>query len=138
MDFNSLNLEIREAANGTLALSALLLIVIFGHYCWINRQIFRRSGTTQAATAILILMVGHFVRSTGTWVEYLTNHVELHMVSSNWIKWSWIWFMTAVIVIIFGKMAMIYIFAPVAWRSQIIAVGIPLCFAIPVVVARFF
>ena len=64
MEFSAFNLFVREIANGAMALSALLLIVIFARYVFRNRHGLRESGTTQVAAALLVLMCGHFIRAT--------------------------------------------------------------------------
>jgi hypothetical protein len=133
MQFEQFNLLVRESVNGTMALSALLLIVIFGRYSWRNRRVFWHSETAQAAAAIVVLMIGHFVRAFSSWIEFLL--VDLGWSTSNWIKWTWIWFLIAAALIIAGKSLMLYTFAPRKCRWAVLTIGIPVCVLVPIVIA---
>src|ERR1043166_3193781 len=109
-------------ANGALSLSALFLIIIFMRYCWRNRRSFWINRTVQLAGAVLVLMIGHCVRATGAWVEFilLRNQFDL----SEWLKYSAVWFTIAAALIIYGKILMLYSFTPTLWRWRIIIPGI--------------
>ena len=133
MEFSALNLLVREAVNGTMALSALLLVIIFGRYSWRNRFSLARSQTTQAALAIMILMCGHLVRAGSSWVEFLL--IDMGLSAAGWIKWTWIWFLIAAALIVVGKGMMAYTFAPRAWRRAIFLGAIPACILIPLLIA---
>jgi len=129
-EFTDLNIFTRSSVNGAMALSALLLIVIFGRYVWQCRPIFWRSSTAQAAGAVLILMIGHFSRATSSWIEFTL--IALGRSTETWLQWTWVWFLIAVPMILWGKALMIYVFAPYEWRWWYIGVGLPACIVIPV------
>lgn len=125
-------IAIREFANGTMFLSALLLLFIFAVFCWKNRKSFLYNHTTQAAAAIAVLMAGHAVRSGSSWVEFMIAAQRLNL--SNWFYWSPIWFLTATSLVIWGKVLMIYVFAPKKYCWYFIMIGIPLCLIIPALI----
>lgn len=140
MEFGPFNLLVREAANGAMALSALLLIVIFARFCWRNRLAFWRRSMPEkdrqeylAAAAIMILMVGHFFRAASSWVEFLLTGIGQD--ASGWIRWTWIWFLISVALIVLGKAMMIGVFAAQAWRKVVIYVWLPLCVLVPIMIA---
>jgi Ca2+/Na+ antiporter len=130
--FTDLNIFIRSSVNGAMALSALLVIVIFGRYVWRNKHTIWTSGATQAACAILLLMVGHLFRAASSWTEFTL--VAMNLSTETWLQWTWVWFLIAVALILVGKAYMINVFAPKRWRWWAVGIGMPLTLVIPVII----
>lgn len=135
MEFEFREALIREMANGTMAVSGLLLVVIFSSYCWKNRSSLSQNHTTQAAFAILILMIGHLIRAGGAWIEFFLLRHLIRL--DEWLWWSVIWFVASAVLVLSGKLLMVYIFAPARWHRALIFAAIPTCVAVPLLLARF-
>lgn len=133
MEFSSLNIFVRQIVNGTMTLSALLVLIIFARYVWNNRQSLRHNEAVQAAAAIMVLMAGHTMRAASSWVEFIL--LDAGISTAIWLKWTWIWFLLAFIGIVIGKVLMLNMFAPRTWRKTLIVVGIPACIVIPFLIA---
>lgn len=133
INFGQFNLMVREVVNGAMALAALLLIWIFARYCWRNRSELWRDEATIAAAAILVLMIGHFLRAFSSWIEFML--IDLGRNTNAWVEWTWITFLISGTLIITGKAMILRIFAPLKWRWTIMAIGIPACVLIPIIIA---
>jgi hypothetical protein len=136
MEFSTFNVFVREVANGTMALSALLLIIIFARYVVRNRRDLRSSETTQVAAALLLLLCGHLIRATNSWITF--SMISLGWDVQKWTEEAWIWFVVDGMLVIIGKAMMIYWFAPKYWRASMVYVGIPACVVIPALLAIIF
>lgn len=140
MEFSQFNLDIRQAANGAMALSALLLIAIFTRYCWHNRLPFWRRRMSEedrrvflAVASITVLLVGHFFRAFSSWVEFFL--IDIGLDASGWTKWAWIWFLISAILVIFGKGLMLHTFTAQKLRLVVLVILLPACVLIPIVIA---
>lgn len=135
MGFAEHSVVVREVCNGVLALSALALVCIFG--CYVHRR-WRTFGfkngdellAAQAASAITLLLVGHFIRSFLGWMQFVW--ADLGWPADNWTNASE-YFIIATILILAGKWAMVYIFGMLRWPMLLLlALGI---FSVPVALA---
>lgn len=133
MEYTPLNIFVREIVNGTMALSAWLVLCVFARYVWRHKTSLRHNNTVQAGLAIMILMAGHFARAASSWVEFIL--LGSGFDTDEWLRWTWIWFMLAFAGIITGKILMVKMFAPREWRNALIFLGIPACALIPILIA---
>ena len=133
MEYSALNIFVRQIVNGTMALSALLLLFVFVRYVLHHLTSIRRSGTVQAAAAISVLMAGHFMRASSSWIEFIL--LDLGVDTTMWLQWTWVFFMLAFVGIFIGKILMINTFAPRGWRKTLVYVGMPITAIIPFLIA---
>jgi hypothetical protein len=130
--FTSLDISVRQLANGAMALSSFLVLVIFLQFIWSNRKDWRTSIAVQAALAITVVVFGHSLRAFNSWAEFLL--LQHGFNPAAWLPYTWVVFLSATVLIVTGKSLMLYIFTP-KYRWWLIGVGIPLCLIIPLAVA---
>jgi len=100
-----------------MCVSAVVLILIFSDYilrqCYKNSAECLRDNAVQAALALLVLLLGHAIRAFSGWMQFL-------WMRSDWDPDFWAngidLFLAATVLIVTGKIFMIYIFVPHKWR----------------------
>jgi len=132
--FTSLDISVRQLANGAMALSAFLVLIIFLRFIWLNRKDWRTNVAAQAAASITVLTFGHSIRAFNSWAEFI--FLQHGIDPKAWLPYTWMVFLVATALIVMGKSFMLYIFAPSTYRWWLIGVGIPLCLIIPIVVSK--
>lgn len=127
---------VREICNGIMCVSAILLVAIFSDY--ILRRCYKDSAScfsdsaVQAAVVILVLLVGHAIRAFSGWMQFLW--VRNDWEPNFWANTLWL-FLTATVLIVLGKVLMVYVFAPYKWRLCIACFTVFFAVAVPVLVA---
>jgi hypothetical protein len=133
--FTDYSILLREICNGIMCVSAVVLVGIFTDYIlrrWRedSARCFKDSAV-QAALAILVLLCGHAIRAFSGWMQFLWMRND--MDPDFWANAVEL-FLTATVLIIAGKVMMIYTFAPVQWRWKALVVTV-IALAVPIVVA---
>lgn len=112
MPFNETTILIRQAAHGSMFIANLFVIAIFARYIWRERKTigrhWYRDPTLQASGALLVLFIGHLIRSGSSWLEFMHLQVGAHPAFAN----IPVIFSIAAALILIGKALVIYAFAP--------------------------
>lgn len=129
---------VREICNGIMATTAVITFIVFAEY--LCRYLYNKktwqSITFQAAVAIEIMMVGHFIRAGTSWAGFIMERlgyvtiygaVGQSFATPLWINSGWI-FALATAFIVVGKLMVILAFAPddiyiyghrISWRTHL-------------------
>jgi hypothetical protein len=109
-----------------MATTALITVVVFGEYLirfMCTERKWYRHMTFQAALAIFIMVLGHFLRASTSWLGFLWARMGWTAVGSGgsngfallaepfWFNAAWV-FIVATILITLGKLLIILAFAP--------------------------
>jgi hypothetical protein len=131
INYSELTIFVREVVNGSMAIGAFFVIVVFLHYTVINWQ--KRDITVTAAIAIAVLSFGHLIRAFSSWAEFVW--LGLKWDSSLWMLQSWTWFIISGALVIVGKIMMLIAFSPYRWKKTIVLTAATLSICVPVVLA---
>ena len=129
--YSELTIFVREVVNGSMALGAAFVILVFLRYIILNWR--KGDITLAAAVAILVLTVGHFIRAFSSWVEFIW--FDLKWDASLWMVQSWSWFIISGVLVISGKMLMLIAFSPHRYRMLIVSTAMALCITLPIILA---
>ena len=126
------NVFIRQIANGSMAIGALFVIGVFAHYIIVNWS--KRSQVPmRAAVAIIILTLGHLIRSSSAWLEFMW--MDLKWDLSLWAVKSWTWFLMSAVLVLVGKALMLLNFSPWEQRRKLTITAIACAVLIPLAIA---
>lgn len=122
--FTETTILVREVCNGIMAVSALTMLAVFISYVITEsrtEQFWYNDPAVHAAVAIIVLTLGHFIRALSGWMEF----VWLDFGKVGWWVNTVGIFMLSTILIVLGKLMIVYTFSPAKWRWQItLAAGV--------------
>src|SRR6266550_3076557 len=130
IEYSQISLLIRELANGALTVSAFLIVGFLLYYInnirrgdpnWWSDPVIKFS------VALIILFVGHTMRSVPSWFEFLFHEERV------WFSVAF-WFPLAIICALWGKALFLWALAPEKWRASLIWLMAVISIVIPVVV----
>lgn len=134
MIFSDFDIAVREFMNGTWTIGSLILIFVLLHYIWKSAK---ESGWhanvgVQFATAMTVLLTGHFIRSFMNWAQF--SKLTWGLAPADWEGLSVPALIVATAILLSGKGAILYLFSPPKWRWRILTAATALTFGIPALV----
>jgi len=133
IEYSELTVLVRQIANGSMAISALFVIAVFVHFIWRSWPYTKYNVAVKAAVAILVLTIGHLIRSVSSWLEFLW--IDLNWDVSTWLIKSWSWFLISAVLVLIGKSLMLLNFAPWRHRKVITITAVVTAVAFPILLA---
>ncbi len=133
---------LREICNGIMFIGAIVMIIIFMDYILRMRrewpEVWSKDIAVRGAAAVVILMTGHALRAFTSWMEFLLRHLGHN---PEWLTNALVLFLMATILIVLGKMSIIFAFSRYKWRwywtigASVVSVTIPVLIAVLVALA---
>jgi hypothetical protein len=126
---------IRAYCGGVTAVSAIVLTGVFVRYIALairDQDGWWKDLGVQAAGALIVLMVGHIFRAASSWTTFLW--VSEGWNPSYWVN-SWFYIIAATVLVMAGKILMLWAFSPLHLRWIFISVMLVLSLSIPAVVS---
>jgi hypothetical protein len=112
MIFTDESAVLRQICNGIMCVGAIMVIDTFVRYLWQRSKKdpqWTHDIAVVAAISLIILLSGHAIRAFSGWMQFLA--LSLHGNASFWAN-SMSQFLLATLLIVIGKVAMIYFFSP--------------------------